>query len=89
MILLNPSASCNLQKRVQQRGEHGGPKGEEPTRFGEKTKAQIVMNQCTRMYWSSAGHYLFGTLQGTGRRAEGVMTSEHASLQSSGAWVQT
>lgn len=23
------------QARVEQRGEHGGPKGEEPTRFGE------------------------------------------------------
>ncbi len=23
------------QVRVEQRGEHGGPKGEEPTRFGE------------------------------------------------------
>ena len=26
---------CLLQKRVNERGEHGGPKGEEPTRFGK------------------------------------------------------
>lgn len=26
----------SVQARIEQRGEHGGPKGEEPTRFGER-----------------------------------------------------
>lgn len=27
--------SLLYQERIKQRGEHGGPKGQEPTRFGE------------------------------------------------------
>ena len=26
------------QERIKQRGEHGGPKGQEPTRFGDWEK---------------------------------------------------
>lgn len=57
------------QERVRERGERGGPKGQEPTRFGNPPSPNAV--KAVRL-WYKCGLWL----QVTGRRVGAAMTSD-------------
>ena len=70
---------CMLQAaRVKERGEHGGPQGAEPTRYGQSYKLELLV--LTHSLPQVLLRQLCCWMQGTGRKGEDAQISKEAQM---------
>ena len=62
--------------RVKERGEHGGPQGAEPTRYGEFPNLKLLV--LTHSLLQVSLRYVCCEMQETGRKGEDAQISEEA-----------